>query len=399
MIFPWYLGMTQHRFLPFIQIADLAGVAGVSALLVALNGAAYLALVQAGRRRDVRLLRAAAVGPREPTWTIAVVAGVVVAALAYGWVQVRRYEARRAAADKVPFGVVQPNIGIGEKRDPRLRREHLRLLQQLTAEVEGQGALVAVWPESAYPAALPHEAPPGEGGGRRDFADGHPFRIRRGFTIPLVFGSTTRGRDPPRTYNSAFLLDAEGGLHGPVDKNVLLMFGEYIPLRDWLGFLDRWFPRTGSLAAGTEPELLPLGNLTLGLLNCYEDILPRYVSRLMRAGEPNVLVNVTNDAWFGDSAEPHQHLALAVFRCVEQRREMVRAVNTGVSAHVAATGEILHRTPTFRRAAFVAPVVPYAGRTIYGTIGDAPGYAALVLLLGWALWRRHTAKRPRPAVP
>jgi apolipoprotein N-acyltransferase len=132
------------------------------------------------------------------------------------------------------------------------------------------------------------------------------------------------------------------------------------------------------------------------VLNCYEDILPRYVGRMMREGSPNVLVNVTNDAWFGDSAEPYQHLSLAVFRSVEQRREMVRSVNTGVSAHVAATGELLHQTPIFREAVFVAQVVPYAGQTIYARVGDWPGIAVLVLLVLWALWLRLAARR-RPA--
>ena len=166
------------------------------------------------------------------------------------------------------------------------------------------------------------------------------------------------------------------------------MFGEYVPFREQLTFLDRWFPRAGSLAAGSKPGLLPLGSLTLGILNCYEDILPRYVGRLMRAGPPNVLVNITNDAWFGDSAEPYQHLALAVFRSVEQRREMVRAVNTGVSAHIAATGELLWQSEIFVQATHVASVVPYAGRTVYAIVGDWPGYAVLAAMLGWGGWRR-----------
>jgi apolipoprotein N-acyltransferase len=255
-----------------------------------------------------------------------------------------------------------------------------------------------VWPESSFPMLLSHDPLPA-GLTREDFDPRHPFRIRRGFTIPLVFGVITHGSDPPRAYNSAFLLDGDGVLHGPVDKNVLLVFGEYVPLRDYLGFLDRWFPRAGSLAPGAQPGLLPLGNLTLGLLNCYEDILPGYVGRMMRAGAPNVLVNVTNDAWFGDSAEPYQHLSLAVFRSVEQRREMVRSVNTGVSAHIAATGEILQQTPVFRRAVLLAEVVPYAGRTIYSIVGDGPGYSLLAILLLWAVWRRRRDRSARTDGP
>lgn len=387
MIFPWYLAMGQYRLLPFVQLADVVGVVGVTALLVAFNAALYQVLTVAAERlsrRPAWLPPPGAHSPRTAARAGAVAAALVIAALAYGVVQQWRYETRRAGAERVPFGLVQPNIGIRAKRDALRAHDHLRKLQRLTADVERRGAMVAVWPESAYPGGLPRE--PARGMDElRDHPERHPLRIRAGFDLPLVFGSITRGTDPPRRYNSAFLLDTEGRLQGPVDKNVLLVFGEYIPLRDWLSFLDRWFPRAGSLAAGTQPGVLRLGNLRLGILNCYEDILPAYVGRMMRAGQPHVLVNITNDAWFGRSAEPYQHLALAVFRCIEQRREMVRAVNTGVSAHVAATGEILAETAIFAEAAPVVEVVPYGGRTLYGRVGDVPGYLGLGGLVAWGV--------------
>ncbi len=382
MVFPWFLAMTQHGNVPFIQIADLAGVAGVSALLVAVNVGLCV-----GACRLVPALRSSAPEPPgRALWSLRVVAAAALAAQVYGWVQIAGYRARREGADAVPIGVVQPNIGIEEKWDRGRRFDHIGRLQRMTAEVERAGATIAVWPETAWPIALSHDPPP-DGGPRRDFDPETPERIRRGFRIPLLFGVITRSAEPPRSYNSAFLLDAAGNLHGPVSKNVLLIFGEYIPFRDALTFLDRWFPRAGSLEAGREPGVLEVGNLSLGVLNCYEDILPRYVGRMMREREPHVLVNVTNDAWFGDTAEPHQHFALSVFRAVEQRRELVRSVNTGVSGHVTAAGEVLAYTPTFREAAFVADVVPYAGRTVYGFVGDAPGYAALGALAAWALLR------------
>jgi apolipoprotein N-acyltransferase len=399
MIFPWYLAMGQYRLLPIVQVADVAGVVGVTALLVAFNAALYQLLVSASdrwRSRPAWLPPPGTHAPRAAARAGAVAGALVVVALAYGFVQLRRYESRRAGAERVPFGLVQPNVGIREKRDPALAHDHLHKLQALTADVERRGALVAVWPESSYPGGLPRTGAPGTAG-LTDHPARHPMRIRNGFEIPLVFGAITRGSDPPRRYNSAFLLDREGRLHGPVDKNVLLVFGEYIPLRDWLSFLDRWFPRAGSLAAGASPGVLELGNLRLGMLNCYEDILPVYVGRMMRAAEPHVLVNITNDAWFGRSTEPHQHLALATFRCVEQRREMVRAVNTGVSAHVAATGEILMETPIFVEAAPVVEVVPYGGSTIYGRVGDVPGWLGLGgLVVGAVVVRlRRRARQSR----
>jgi apolipoprotein N-acyltransferase len=126
-----------------------------------------------------------------------------------------------------------------------------------------------------------------------------------------------------------------------------MLFGEYIPFYDSIPWFTDLFPEASNFSRGSEPASFPLRvgdhDFRLGPLICYEDILPGFTRRVGKL-RPNAFINITNDAWFGRTAEPHQHLALAVFRAVEHRLEMVRAVNTGVSAHVDAAGRVLAQT-------------------------------------------------------
>ncbi|MES1209679.1 MAG: apolipoprotein N-acyltransferase, partial [Pseudomonadota bacterium] len=148
-------------------------------------------------------------------------------------------------------------------------------------------------------------------------------------------------------YNTALMMDAAGDITGKFDKVFLMLFGEYIPLYDSIPWFTEIFPEASNFSRGSIPASFPLrtagGDFKLGPLICYEDILPGWARRVARL-EPNAFVNITNDAWFGRTSEPHQHLALAVFRAVEHRLEMVRAVNTGVSAHIDAAGRVLAET-------------------------------------------------------
>ena len=138
---------------------------------------------------------------------------------------------------------------------------------------------------------------------------------------------------------------------------------------------------------GDAPRVLTLGGAGIGVLNCYEDVLDHY-GRAVAAQGPDYLVNVTNDAWFGNTSEPILHHMVARMRSIETRRDLVRAVNTGVSGHVAATGENVVLTETFVATTFVTTVAKLGaaegtvGRTVYVRIGRAFEWLALALLLG-----------------
>lgn len=382
-IFPYYLAISQAFVPAVIQIADITGPLGVTALMLAFNGA----LVDAGRARD----RGWRLAVRSP----AIALGLVVLDLAYGVARMRQVDARREAAPKVKTGVVQANVGIIEKWDPAAFARLLATHQAESARLARAGAELIVWPESSYPYTLPR------GPNRReaDFPADDPRRVRRGFATPLLFGAVTRTVPRPASgpdrfpYNTALMMDGAGRLTGSYDKVFLMMFGEYIPFYDQIPWFTEIFPEASNFSRGSDPAIFPFEaggrRFGLGPLICYEDILPGFARRAAKLS-PNAFVNITNDAWFGKSAEPHQHLALAVFRSVEHRLEMVRAVNTGVSAHIDAAGRVRAETPSVDPDELPSPaphtllldLAMLEGGGAYRTLGDLFGFLCLAALAG-----------------
>jgi apolipoprotein N-acyltransferase len=384
-IFPYYLAISQ-AFVPWvIQIADITGPLGVTALMLAFNGLFWDGWSSRTHGRPV------------PRRALTIVAALLVANLGYGHLRLHQVDARRAAAPKVRTGIVQANVGIIEKWDPRAFARLLDLHQTKSAELARAGAQLIVWPESSYPYALPRAPHALE----RDLPIDDPRRVRRGFDTPLMFGAVTRTAGPPRTpkdrypYNTALILDGAGNFTGSYDKVFLMVFGEYIPFYDQIPWFTKLFPEASNFSRGSDPALFPLEiggrHYAVAPLICYEDILPGFARRAAKLG-PNAFINMTNDAWFGRTAEPYQHLALAVFRSVEHRLEMIRSVNTGVSAHIDAGGRVLAQTrsvdpeevpppPVYSRLVELA-MLPGGG--LYRTLGDLFGFlclAALVALL------------------
>lgn len=385
MVFPWQVGLSQQDVMGLIQISDILGARGIS-LFVALGGAALFELLSDGASRRTR-------------WWAHGAAGVLAAVLAYGAVRIVQVREARSRAPGLMVGLVQAGLSISEKHDRDRFHINLALHQDLSAQLEREGAELVIWPESSYPFYVPREA-------RRDQTGRNA--VRRGFTVPVIFGAGSVDRERHR-WNSAFLLDASGELIGPADKNELLIFGEYIPFYDDIELLQRSFPDAWNFTPGERPGVLEMGRLRAGVLNCYEDILPSLVRELAQR-RPNLLVNITNDAWFGDTAEPHQHAAFARFRAVEHRVDLVRAVNSGVSGVIASTGEVLARTPVaggtprpergpasprrlqepeFVRTTVLERVRLTEAGTVYTVIGDWWAWAVTVGLLAFLVLGRR----------
>jgi apolipoprotein N-acyltransferase len=384
-IFPYYLAISQAFVPVVIQLADLTGPLGVTALMLACSGA-VADLVFARQRR---------------AWTawrgLAVVGVLIAADLGYGALRIHQADARRAAAPKVRTGLVQANVGILEKWDPAEFARLLVLHQRASVELQRAGAELVVWPESSYPYALPRTF-------AHDFGLDDGRMVRRGFDTSLMFGALTRVENPPKKgpdrypYNTAIMMDAAGNATGSYDKVFLMMFGEYVPFYDQIPWFTEIFPEASNFSRGSEPASFALhaaaGDFKLGPLICYEDILPSFARRVAKLG-PNAFVNITNDAWFGRTAEPYQHLALAVFRSVEHRLEMVRAVNTGVSAHIDSAGRVLQATesvnpddqPVAPPKTLLVDLAMLPGGGLYRTVGDLFGFLCLLSLVALLAWR------------
>jgi len=390
-IFPYYLAISQAFVPAVIQIADVTGPLGVTALMLAFAGA-IADLVFSTQRRGWT------------AWRGMAIVGVLIAGdLGYGQLRIYQADARRAAAPKVRTGLVQANVGIIEKWDPAEFARLLVLHQRASAELQRAGAELVVWPESSYPYALPRTF-------AHDFARDDGRMVRRGFDTSLMFGALTRTekevkKGPDRyPYNTAIMMDAAGNATGSYDKVFLMMFGEYVPFYDQIPWFTEIFPEASNFSRGSEPASFPLhstaGDFKLGPLICYEDILPSFARRVAKLG-PNAFVNITNDAWFGRTAEPYQHLALAVFRAVEHRLEMVRAVNTGVSAHIDAAGRVLQATesvdpdaqPVAQPKTLLVDLAMLPGGGLYRTVGDLFGFLSLLSLVALLASRGPGAAR------
>ncbi len=285
--------------------------------------------------------------------------------------------------------------------DPKVRWQKrnwppiLAELKRQTAIAEAAGVDLTVWPEAAYPYKLPNSgrrAPRG----RRQIVGG----AVRG---PILFGLITNaspqrlasGQWEHNKYNSATLVTPDRRLQAPYDKMELLWFGETVPLGHYFPWLRRLFQRSGGLIPGTELRSLTLQRkdgapLRMAVLNCYEDTLPALGRRMLRELEPNLLVNVTNDAWFVGTQEPVLHERLAVMRSIELRRDMVRAVNLGVTGWIDAAGRVRARRDSAEPGwLLVSPRLRESPATLYARFGDVPMIALLVLGVGGAAWRQR----------
>jgi apolipoprotein N-acyltransferase len=377
LLFPWYFGATVHQIPALTQVAEIGSPIAVGLVLVAAN----LALAEPFRVR----LHGASPNLRR---TAALALVPVVAAL-YGFVRIGQVDAQVATAEPLQAGIVQANMSLmGKREDPGegLRR-HLRLSRELE---EGGPLDLMVWSETSVTGAVRES----------EVEEIYPRRFTRLLRTPTIFGAVlVRPVDDPRSYvlfNSALITDEGGAIRGRYDKTFLLAFGEYLPLADTFPILHEWSPNSGRFTPGSSIRTLPLGDKAVNVHICYEDVVPAFVNAMMRADPAQLLVNITNDAWFGDSTEPWIHLALAKFRAIEHRRFLIRSTNSGVSAFVDPVGRVVAHTGTYTEEAIRAKLAWMDGRTPYQITGDGPWWLATAMAGLFAFVRRDRLLQ-RPA--
>ncbi|HHO48522.1 MAG TPA: apolipoprotein N-acyltransferase [Desulfobacteraceae bacterium] len=368
--FPWMdLGYGLASAPRLVQAADLGGHHLISFCLVLVNVLLVQALTLGGTRR-----RPAA---GEAT---AVIAALSLLLLVGGYSLVRQAQLERVLTegDRVRVGVVQGNIAQDEKWTPGRKSTTLDIYGRLSETlITGNKPDLLVWPETAipfYPAVDPLFAEVAE------LAARHGIWLLSG--VPHYTLDEVRHPSGPAAvvyYNSALLIGPEGEPRGRYDKQHLVPFGEYVPLRRLLPFLEPLVESVGNFSPGVSGEPLEVNGMRVGTLICYESIFPGLSGRAVAAGA-NLLVNLTNDAWYGRSSAPHQSFAMAVFRAVETRRSLVRAANTGISGFVSPLGSVVSQSALFEPAALAAEVPLYEGRTVYTLFGRFFGPACLVLV-------------------
>jgi apolipoprotein N-acyltransferase len=276
------------------------------------------------------------------------------------------------------------------KWDPEFQESTLATYERLTREAAAGGARLVVWPESAVPFYLQDDRLRAE----------RVQSLARDLKAAMVVGSPAYEAGPGgvRYFNSAYLIDEQGGVGGRSDKVHLVPFGEYVPLAWLFPFVNKLVAGIGDFSPGSGTIPLASSQAPLGVLVCFEGIFPEiargYVSRGAR-----LLVNITNDAWFGRSSAPHQHLAMTVFRAVENRVPLVRSANTGISAIIDSRGHIRGMTSLFTAVQLGGDVRLSDEESLYTRYGDLFALLCLTAVLAggvhvWCAGRRKGKEEP-----
>jgi apolipoprotein N-acyltransferase len=357
---PWCLiGYSQATRLHLIQISDLAGVYGLSLLVAAVNVLVFAILFE---RRGT--------GKKELASQAAFVSLLLLLALHYGAVKLGEDAAGGPA--QIRTAVIQGNIDQSLKWVPEFQERTVASYHHLSLEASRRGADLIVWPETAVPLFYQDPSP------LSSRISGIPALTG----ADLLFGSPAyldTGRGAGYT-NRAYLLLHDDPSARTYDKVHLVPFGEYVPLQRFLPFVNRLVPAAGDFVPGGEIAPLSGTRYAAGVLICYEAVFPHLAGRQAREGA-DLLVNLTNDAWFGRTSAPYQHLHMSVFRAVETRLPMVRAANTGISAFVDSRGRITEQSALFEEAVLVSDINPSReAPTFYTRYGDIIPLFLLVLI-------------------
>jgi apolipoprotein N-acyltransferase len=346
--FPWAsLGHSQYRTLPLIQIADITGVYGLSFLIALTNVVLY------------RILRGIVRNEPGAYPARSAVALLVLMALTLGY----GFNRLNSGETGEPLNVVlvQGNIPQDVKWDPAFQEATVGIYEKLSRKACATGGNLVIWPESALPFYFQSE-------------EKYAARVKAlsaELKSCMVVGSPAFEKDGARVryLNSAFLLAPTGAVLGRSDKMHLVPFGEYVPLQKLIPFVNKLVAGIGDFSPGARITPLNTGRGEIGVLVCFEGIFPELAREYVRAGS-RLLVNITNDAWFGRSSAPYQHLSMTIFRAVENRVPLVRAANTGISSIIDAKGHIRGMTPLFQEAFLSGEVRFGEGNTFYTRYGD-----------------------------
>ncbi len=331
--FPWMLiGYSQAPFTPLIQVSSLGGVWLVSFLVVFLNLALYFTISSYIKNK---------VFARMP---VILGLALIILSVVFGMLRVAAMS-NISNVNLLDVGILQGNIDQATKWDLSSKSYIMDKYAGLSTLAAKRGAKLIIWPETALPFTAGYD-----NRGLRKVKE-----IAKEGGAHLFIGSSYYGEgggtheDSPgfTLHNSAFLFSPEGEELDRYDKVHLVPFGEYVPLRKMLFFIDKLTYGVGDYSPGLSGfKTIKMGNFSFGTLICYEAIFPNISAKYVREGA-DFLINITNDGWFGDSPAPHQHFAMSRFRSIETGVPLVRSANTGISAVILPTGEVLSKSLLF----------------------------------------------------
>ena len=372
-LFPYGISNALTDYIAVIQIFDLFGIYALSFIVVIVNLSV------------MRVIKSVIARSPMPTAEIALSAALIVAALLYGQFRISQVESEIASTQKIKIGMVQANFDFLQKTES-LEKTVTDRHKEMSREL-GSVDLI-IWPETALQAWFSNDS---------DY-----LLVRDETGVPkikgkyfIVGGMSFTPKDPDAEvltdenlikYNTAFLTDSDSLILGRYHKIKLLLFGEYLPFSKYIPSIKNFSPASGDFTPGNELELFEIKekNIKIAPIICYEDIIPSFSRQFVNKGA-NLIVNITNDAWFGRTTAPYQHLIISVPRAVETRRYLLRSTNTGISAIIDPVGRVVSKTDTFVQTNLIGEVgIMDGGKTLYTKIGDVFPIACLIFWVGFA---------------
>jgi len=376
--FPWgVLGYSQYANPLLLQMADIFGVLGISFVIVACNGSLAMAWPLVRRWKGICKCgqkhpdTAPGLAPGLALIPLACSLGLLAMALGYGALRLPEVRKMEASAYQATIAVIQGNFQQDQKWSPEFKTETVNRYGELS--LASAPADLIIWPETALPFYY----------GRDPVFSSQVDEIVRQARSFFLVGSPAAKIDGNTVeyYNRAYMLTPMGLVNGYYDKSHLVPFGEYVPFQDLLFFVEKITAQAGNFSSGTTGKTpLAFGTHATGVLICFEILFPD-ISRHFVLNGADLLTTMTNDAWFGKTAAPAQHYAIAVLRAVENRRSLVRAANTGISGFILPTGETCAATGLFESAGLVRTVPTLTQTTFFTRHGDLSGLAAMVAIL------------------
>jgi apolipoprotein N-acyltransferase len=362
--FPWEnLAYSQYLNRHLIQAVDVTGTYGITFVIILINVIIYDVINE--RFRWKRVVGEVALG-----------CIIMISIYYYGYVRIGEIGKASQVAETMNVAVIQGNIDQSVKWNPDFQTDTINAYKNLSLPTRPLPPSLTVWPETATPFF---------------FQDANKMQsvivdVARRSGDWLLFGSPSYQRNCDGDaacvsfLNSAFLLSPQGGILGRYDKVHLVPYGEYVPLRKWFPFVNKFVVGVGDFRSGDGYYPLTMNGHKLGVLICYEGIFPE-ASRTYKKMGADLLVNITNDAWFGSTSAPYQHLSMIIFRAVENRLYVVRSANTGISAIIDPTGRIVARTELFERTALRNTIKFINNETVYATYGDIFALLCMIALV------------------
>ncbi|HPC42318.1 MAG TPA: apolipoprotein N-acyltransferase [Spirochaetota bacterium] len=377
----WFdrMGYALNGFFPIIQTADLFGVPFLTFVVVLGNTAALTVFECLVYKRK----------PIFGLLTTSTAAIVIIASIAYGKWRIADIDTTARNAPHATVGVVQGNYSGMDKRDEQMLEVMLKTYNDLSIGLMGESPDLIVWPESADPHYYPIE--------KTDYT------AMKKFPAPLIFGTHLTAEDKKENdtdaYNSVVFLSARGYKLDHYNKNRLMPFIEGFSnerLNDIMGWYD-----FESFTYGKKRKIFKTGSLKIAPNICFEDIIPSFVrkSTNINGEKANILINSTNNSWFGRSAEPLMHFRIAGFRAIENRKTFTRATCTGYSSIFDPTGRAIYSSGLFTKEAVAKSVPLMEIETVYSQYGwyfpyIMTGIAAIMISVNVL----QTARKKRNAV-